>query len=481
MHPLAASIVFCLLFQVSTLVTRPAQAQDSGFWTFLTPGTVQARCAESSLPYQDARARLDRLDEYVARLADAPNDTVAIGELRSLLTSECFRPAAESDRIATPDSTAALKKWWTDGGLLWLESYLELPELGDTRHLRRHIVLPPDTRSTLAIALERDDPLRALICRVDDATCGVETLGWVDRAERAFEAHRIAHADDNQIFVKDSFQAIAATPEAASQRCAADLPDGTNATRYQAWRDCLDRQRPRTSALPVGRLKVPAAGWLIVSGRRGHYSFCDPTSAYDLASGAAFVHESCSGLALVPDGSVDRAQTDAARHDHVRSGRLSIDNLREAVWMLLLQPHVTRIQVKAEYYPLPEGLAPETVARSPTDDPTLFDSVTMSTAQTTLTWRWVPAAGREITGELVWPGSFDGAQDHASSLLNVAELSLIPGCVPRRAPPESLLGPPAISVNPIDAPPQRAFYDKVTAAYKQWARVPQCEERRRGN
>ena len=82
------------------------------------------------------------------------------------------------------------------------------------------------------------------------------------------------------------------------------------------------------------------------------------------------------------------------------------------------------------------------------------DAVTTSTAFTALTWRWV-----------------------ASSLLNIAELGLVSGCVPRRAPSASTLGLPQVRVNPLDAPPPRAFYDKVAAAYKQWTRVPLCRPR----
>jgi hypothetical protein len=244
--------------------------------------------------------------------------------------------------------------------------------------------------------------------------------------------------------------------------------------RYQTWRDCLEIHRPKTSALPLGRLKAPTAGWLIVTGRRGHYSFCDATGAYDLATGAAFVHESCSGLRLIEGGDVDRALTDAARRDTSRWGRLSVDNLREALWMMLLQEHAVRIQIAPEFYPLPNALTPETVARGDTFDSSIYDAVSASTAQTTLAWRWVPPTGPEITGEITWPSSFDAAEDHATALLTVAELGLVPGCVPRRAPSVSVLGLPEMRVNPVDAPPDTSFYRKAEAAYKQWQRAPVC-------
>ena len=173
-------------------------------------------------------------------------------------------------------------------------------------------------------------------------------------------------------------------------------------------------------------------------------------------------------------GDVDRALTDAARTDTSRWGRLSVDNMREALWMMLLQEHALRVQITPEFYPLPNGLTPETIARGDTFDSSIYDAVSASTAQTALAWRWVPPAGPEITGEMIWPSSFDAAEDHATALLSIAELGLIRGCVPRRAPSVSVLGLPEMRVNPLDAPPDRSFYRKVERAYTQWQRAPIC-------
>jgi hypothetical protein len=451
----------------------PVAAQDDGFWSFLTPGTSLPRCAEPSRAHQDAEWRLDLLDDYIEHLSDSTDVAAATRELQALLKSECFLPAAETDRVPKPDSTIALKQWWSDGGLSWLTSYLELPELGLVSHLRPHVVLPPDIRPTLAASIGRDDPLRPLVCRLDEPACGLETLGWIERAEQAFKSHRIVRMDDDRRVLGNDLSEVAHTEEAAAERCANHMLTADEGSRYQSWRDCLETQRPKTSALPLGRIKAPMTGWLIVSGRRGHYSFCDTTGAYDLDSGAAFVYENCSALELNSDGSVDRTLTDSSRADKVRSGHVSVDNLREALWMMLLQEKTSRIQLRAEWYPLPEGLAPKSVARPPTLD---FSDLgaTVSTAQTVLTWRWVRSTGAEIRGEVTWPGSYDAAEDHATSLLNVAELSLVPGCVPRRPPSESQLRLPVMRVNPLDAPPKDAFYRKVQTAYRRWARAPLC-------
>ena len=462
------------LLAVALAVAAPGHAQDAGFWSFLTPGAPLPRCAESSLAHQDARARLDLLDEYIDRLPDPTDAASAVRELHALLKSECFLPAAETARIPTPDSTLALKSWWRDGGRDWLDSYLELPEFGVLPHLRPHVGLPPDMRRTLTSSIDRNDPLRSLVCRLDEPACGVETLGWIERAERAFDSHRIVHLDDDRRVLDNDLTPVARTEEAAAERCATHMTTADKDSRYQTWRDCLETQRPKTTALPLGRIKAPTAGWLIVSGRRGHYDFCDTTSAYDLGTGAAFIHESCSALDLNADGSVDRALTDAARADTVRTGKLAVDNLREAVWMMLLQEKTSRIQLQAKWYPLPDGLEPHIVAHAPMFDVNAFDSPMASTAQTILAWRWLPLTGSQMSGEMIWPGSYDAAEDHAASLLDVAERGLVAGCVPRRPPPEWQLGLPDIRVNPVDAPPERAFYRKVQAAYKQWAGAPLC-------
>jgi hypothetical protein len=452
-------------------VCAPVAAQDVGFWSFLTPGTALPRCLDSSLAHRDAGARLEQLDAYIDRLSDSTDVAIAIGNLYALLKSECFLPAAETDRIPKPDSTIALKRWWRDGGHEWFASYLKLPMQGDVGAPRPYVAVQPDVRRTLAFSIQPGHPLRPLVCPVEDSRCGVETVGWIQRAESAFDTHRATHLyDDIRVF--QSSLADLQTPYAIAQRCAADPTSPINHEQYQRWRDCIDAHRPKTSALPLGRIKAPSDGWLLVSGRRGHYDFCDTTAAYDLATGAAFVHESCSSLLSAP-GRVDTATADSRRSERVRWGRLSVDNVREAMWMMLLQEESEPLQIRAEWYPLPSDLVPETVARA-SNMGLMFGSSSVNTAQTILTWRWVPTRGPEIGGSVIWPMSYNAAEDHAATLLAVAELSLVEGCVPRRAPSESVLGLPEMRVNHLDAPPDNSFYRRVQTAYKQWARAQLC-------
>nr|WP_128798116.1 hypothetical protein [Corallococcus coralloides] len=60
-----------------------------------------------------------------------------------------------------------------------------------------------------------------------------------------------------------------------------------------------------TSQLELGRIRAPMDGWLVIRGRRGHYSFCDQLDAFHLGTGTLYRSSSCSGLALKSDGRVD--------------------------------------------------------------------------------------------------------------------------------------------------------------------------------
>ena len=202
------------------------------------------------------------------------------------------------------------------------------------------------------------------------------------------------------------------------------------------WHACLQGNRIKTAAFPIGDFKSPVSGWLVISGRRGHYEFCDSTSAYDLETGTAVVFTSCSDLALRPGGSVDRDSTNRARVDRVRGGKVSIENLREAAWMLLLSTEVKPIELRARTFPLPASLEPKLFA----GEGTLFGSgFGMNTSMTTLAWRLVNPAGRSYSGQQTWPRSYEAAEDHAANLINVFEGSLVEGCVSQRPPDPSVI------------------------------------------
>lgn len=457
-------------FALVLLATCATAAQDEGFWAFLEEGRPVRRCDASWPAHGRARQQLDRLDARIRALGDADPVAEAVSQLHGLLRTECFLPAAETKRIPRPDTALSLKHWWIDqGGWYWLESFLDLPRMGTLPNLTGHVVLPPDARETLTLDAHGDHPLREILCSLSDRSCGAETRGWKLRAAAHFASQRTAGVPD----ADNPFERSDDDARAVAKECAARVGDIGADQRYQHWRRCLETARPQQFTLPLGDFKAPTSGWFIVSGRRGHYAFCDTTRAYDLASGAAFVDDSCSGLALLKDGSVDVPETDKSRRPTLRAGVIPVDNLREAVWMILLRSEATLIQLSAESYPLPAGMTPLVHVVHADDDE--IPMGWMHTGQTTLTWRWAPNPGVTFAGELTWPNSSDAAEDHAAALLDVAEQGFVERCQTTRPPSLSTvrLGRPRV-LNEIDQDRLAAFDRDFAEALKRWGKLPPC-------
>lgn len=392
-------------------------AQDASFWSFLRAGRVITRCAESTPAYEQAKARLERLDKRIQELKSADPPARVAGELRGLLRTECFLPAVETDRIPKSDTALSLKEWWTTGGGGdWLESFLELPRLGPVDSLKPHVVVQADARKTLDLDTHRQHPLSTLLCPLVDSSCGAETRGWRLRADAYFEAHRALGSNSGTTDVEPQKRG----PGDISEQCADKVSNTQTGQRYQDWRDCIEMGRPKRVALPLGEFKASTTGWVVITGRRGHYDFCDTTRAYNLTTGAAFIHDSCSALALKPGGDVDFGATNKTRVESVKVGSIQADNLREAVWMMLFRGEAEELQLKAEDHPLPAGLIPQVTVRTREYDSSSA-GMWANTGQTSLTWRWVPSTGTGFVGDLTWPSSYDAADSHAASLLAVAE------------------------------------------------------------
>jgi hypothetical protein len=440
------------------------------FWSFLKSGQVVTRCVESSPAHLRAVASLNRLDEHLEALKDTdPTDKVE-QELRTLLGSECFRLAFEAGRIPQPDSAESLTGWWLGGGRAWLESYLELPRLGPVENRVPNVVVPPDARKTLQLEAHRDHPLQGLLCLTGDAECGVATRGWKLRADSYFEAHRALGRREGPSRLDGG---STSGPRLTSRDCAEKASTVDAGQRYEVWRTCVDSRRPKRVALPLGEFKAPAAGWLVITGRRGHYEFCDTTRAYDLSTGTAFVSDSCSDLALRNDGSVDRGATNRARVEHVRVGTLSAENIKEALWMMLLRAEAQEVQLKAEYYPLPAGLVPRVTVRP--DGEFTTSGLWANTAQTTLTWQWLPPAGPAFAGRLTWPDSYDAAEDHAASLLDIAERSLVERCAPASVPAAGLFTSRGTRrLNSVSAKSVEELHRELAKASDKWGTPIAC-------
>jgi hypothetical protein len=392
-------------------------------------GEAVARCGASTPAHRDAEAALRALDQRIEGLVASASPADAIKELHALLRLECFRlAAAENPRLPETDSSPSLKEWWDEdsgGGFNWLASYLSLPGFGPVQDPLLHVIVPPDVRKTLDLTTAPKHPLRSLLCpRRDDSSCGASTRGWKRRANEHFEAYPAWEA--KWLPATEDDEAVPASVESISRTCEAVVSSSPEARRYQDWRICVEKERPKRVALPLGEFQAPRAGWVIVNGRRGHYEFCDTTSAFDLATGSVFIHDRCRSLVLEWDAEAYGAVHKPVRTEKVRRGTVMVESLREAFWMMLLRGETEEVQVASLYVPLPAGFAPRVTP--PLEWTEGGVSTWSNTGQTSLTWRWVRRADTSLVGRLTWPISADAAEAHAASLLAIAEESFVEEC-----------------------------------------------------
>jgi len=456
-------------------VPSPGQAQD--FWSFLPERATISRCAKDSAAYEDAERSIQELDAAVEALKPAESPAGPVDLLYKLLRTECFWMASESPRLPKPDSGESLKEWWRSGGADWLSGYLELPMLGLVEALRPHITLPPDTRKTLNADTSPQHPLRRFLCGATDRACGIETQGWGLRAGAAFEAHHDLGKFDNEP------RQLSTDPLVRSQDAskACDTRDASTRSPgdYSRWRACIEARRSTRTALPLGRFRAPSDGWLVVEGRRGHYDFCDGVSLFNLKTGGTFVFESCSGLALLKDGSVDREATNKARKERAFSGAVDVGNLREAAWMMLLRGETEQVQLRSETYPLPADMVPELLHNGRSED-FMGMGASWNSGQTTLTWRLILPDRSAFAGEITWPMSYDAADDHAAMLLGVVEQSLVEGCAGRPAGDGDLMPKAAAQLlNDVAGDRVEDLMAEFRRAAPRWRSLRNCRPARR--
>jgi hypothetical protein len=415
-----------------------------------------------------ARARLAELDQAIQKAApDAPIAPLQ-KQLEELLRSRCFEVAGWlAGPFLQAKTTSALQRWWRDGGREWLARQLEPDGM---------VAFPPSMRSTLTLEHAPKHRLARLLCRATDPDCGRETAGWVARAEAAFRA-RATRADDS--YSPDLY--TRSKPPAAddSQTQPLDLPlwrcanPGKGKRDFTQWVDCVRELRASVAMFPVGAVRAPTSGWLVIRGRRGHYDFCDQLSAYDLATGAYYASKSCSGLALQADGTANAQKTDAARKPTIEAGRVSVDNLREAAWMIFLSDEIEEGHPDVDMFPLPPKLDPKVEVG--TLRGMHSGSASLSSSQTTLAWTWVDGGKVVAEGTLTWPDSYRAEKDHAVELLRVVEAGLVPGCPPAPLPDPVFYGCGKGGVSPVDGNARDLC--KVQAELSMQLAAFQCKKR----
>jgi hypothetical protein len=349
-----------------------------------------------------------------------------VAELEAILGEPCLAPLRWGGRLPSFDGAPALRAWWQDGGEDWMMSPLG-PE-------RDSLALPPDPRRMLTKEQHLAHPLASLFCAIADSGCGRETAGWAMRAEQVFSR---AAADPPKA-------------EAAAAACA-----GHTERRFAEWLGCIEAARPVRPALPIGRFRAPKTGWLVLRGRRGHYQFCDEVSAYDLATGSAYIARSCA--ALFADSPVEDRQRaalgppprdlsrTAQRKIDAQTGQLPIENLREAAWMVLLAPELSSVR-RGAAFPIPAGITPRPLE----GDPKVLRREVHTDAETRVAWDWEQAGKAFASGHLLWDGSRQPDR-HAQHLVEVALAALEPGCPPTPLPQTLYRWGPSSGVSRVDA------------------------------
>ncbi len=396
--PLATLVVLC-----GALALEPGSVQGQA------PPEEAREWIEACSTVDDAtRVALGDLEESMTD-PSAPLSTIE-ENFEAMLDAPCFDLAGLSEDAGPFASSGVARAWWREGGQDWTSQFVAF---GSGR--RDEIVLPPSRRLTLALeAAAPDDPLRVLLCPEADESCGRETAGWTIRAERGFEER--ARAARGQ-----------ADPP---PDCAERVRRRDEGRRYTRFLRCVDDARPPRAAMPVGRMRAPTRGWLVLRGRHGDDRLQDQLSAFDLATGAAYVISAESELVRRMDGTVDDAATDAARRVTTEAGRLSADAVRELAWMLFVSGRVEERFFDATTVPLPSGIPLRSY------DDSVFRDLSLRASSTRGSWRldwvWVDAGRVRLGGDLIWPKDGGAANDHAVHLLRIAEATFAPGCAPAR-------------------------------------------------
>jgi hypothetical protein len=427
-------------------------------------------CTPGSAEHDQAKLEFDKLDRQIDGLAPTDDHGPASKALRQLLELPCYRLAKlEQPESLEADSALALRELWQRGGRLWLAHYLKLGGKPNPGEMLRSVV-PPSAPNTLTKQSAKGHPLRALLCSATDPACDRATQGWEERAEQSFEA--FARTVRLRWATHDPKGSAIQSPKSCSAMVRA-LPAQD---RYVRWWDCVASLPLRAASLPLGGIDAPRDGWLLIRGRRGHHDFCDELRAYDVATGAAYVAQSCGRLALGHTGRVDPKTTDAARRIKTLTGRLVADNIREATWMMLLADHVTKPAVRrAESFAIPGHV---TVTRPPGKGRLRAGySTGTSSAHTVLAWTYLRRGRALDSGTLSWPSSYDdAAANHAVALLQVAEKGFSEGCPPAGLPPRLDLGKGVPGVSPVDTSrrSQNAIHDELVEALNALRKIRIC-------
>jgi hypothetical protein len=424
-----------------------AADDDPGFSYELVPGCSEA--AASAL-----REEVKRIDADMAALDDGADPAPLRARIGAVWQAPCM---AHFARLFTPPPTTLSAK---ELKALWrphLERALRASVGGVyVRDGKRYIFAPPVPVPGLPPATAK--ALAPWLCAASDAS-GARADGYVHRAELAFASRALieaSHAGRNRGEEDDA--------------CADPLEywrGDPKPTLFEAWAVCeLGRARYDVH-YPRVRWRAPEKGWLVLRGRRGHYSFADEIRAYDLATGAAYVVSSASAVVLDGPG-VNFAATDGQRQLDAFTGTVAPDQARELAFALVTldAPQESRDESTPLRVPdaVPFTLSPEGVSLDQGNQHNWATS-----AQSRLDFELVDGGQVLAEGSLTFPDAWRRSESYANDLLAVLEAGLARGCAPARLP-KLARGLAPVSALDADASRQSTVADDLDAALRALAK-----------
>ena len=151
-------------------------------------------------------------------------------------------------------------------GEIWIRSYLHLGKGAGAE-----VILPP---TYWLLLTRRTSPLSKAVgpffCPPKELSCGAETRSYRRRYE-------IFNRKRNETDGREDGEPCLRVAKSSS---------------YPRWRTCLEEHRPLVPALPLGEMRAPNAGWLVLRdsvNARG----CARSRAYDVVTGSAYIVERC--------------------------------------------------------------------------------------------------------------------------------------------------------------------------------------------
>ena len=378
--------------------------------------------------------RLTALEAGVAQTSAPLTIDAARAELQAIWKNPCLALLARFSPVPEPIARTDLQ-WLSEHGFFYAlreASGAEPSESGE-----RSFVTPPELPPALAPDVRR--ALDPWVCSADENACGARAASYIARAEESFSQKELSES------VSD--EEMAAWSDSCKNR--KPLDGEADMTPIELWASCVARRAPNTHRYASLRYRAPERGWLVLRGRRGHYTYADEIHAYDLASGSAYIARSAGALFIVVDGTADHAAADARRRLEVVSGVAVADQVRELAFALVTLGAVGPARSYSSTAVIPPSLA-LTLSGSGFRQP---GHVSWSSSdQTDIAFTLIEGGAERAQGTFTWPNSANAAENHADTLWRVLEAGIERSCPPA-ALPKGIASGRAGGVSSLDADP----------------------------